>query len=65
MTESLAIMGDVTTKMQEEMAATAKQMSGESTFAAKDRYQHSVVIFFILSVLLEESRLPAGRINDV
>jgi len=36
MTESLAIMGDVSDAMKTEMADAAKQMSGESTFAAKE-----------------------------
>jgi len=36
MTESLAIMGDVSDTMRTKMANAAKQMSGESTFAAKE-----------------------------
>lgn len=36
MTRSLAIMGDVSPAMRKEMAKTAKQLSTESTFAAKD-----------------------------
>ena len=35
MTESLAIMGDVSDKTKQQMASLAKQMSGESTFSAK------------------------------
>jgi len=36
MVKSLAIMGDVSPAMREEMAKTAKQLSTKSTFAAKD-----------------------------
>ena len=36
MTRSLAIMGDVSPEMRKEMAKTAKQLSTQSTFAAKD-----------------------------
>ena len=36
MVRSLAIMGDVSPAMRKEMAKTAKQLSTESTFAAKD-----------------------------
>ncbi|MBA7594325.1 hypothetical protein ES703_01266 [subsurface metagenome] len=36
MTRSLAIMGDVSAAMRDKMAKTAKQLSTETTFAAKD-----------------------------
>ena len=36
MTRSLAIMGNVSSAMREKMAATAKQLSTETTFAAKE-----------------------------
>lgn len=46
MTESLAIMGDVSPSMRKEMAMTAKQLSTESTFAAEKLAQ---AYFFLAS----------------
>jgi len=50
MTESLAIMGDVSEGTQKQMAALAKQMSGESTFAAKELAE---AYFFLASAGLD------------
>ncbi|HUS95946.1 MAG TPA: phage tail tape measure protein, partial [Hyphomicrobiaceae bacterium] len=50
MTQSLAIMGDVSDSMRGEMVAAAKQMSTESTFSAK---QAAESFFFLASAGLD------------
>jgi len=50
MVESLAIMGDVSADLRKEMADTAKQLSGESIFAARDLAQ---AYFYLASAGLD------------
>lgn len=57
MTESTAIMGDLSADMRKKMAAAAKQMSRESTFAAKE-LAHSY--FYLASAGLDAEQSIAA-----
>jgi TP901 family phage tail tape measure protein len=57
MTESLAIMGDVSEQTRERMSALARQMSGESTFAAKEL---AGAYFFLASAGLDAEQSMAA-----
>ena len=57
MTESTAIMGDVSDAMRNKMAEAAKQMSEESTFAAKELAQS---YFFLASAGLDAEQSIAA-----
>jgi len=57
MTQSLAIMGDVTTQQRQMMSDLARQMSKESTFAAKELAQS---YFYLASAGLNVDESMAG-----